>query len=269
MTNLIYQYWDGPMRSGVKASVDNMKAYAERIGAKHIFEHNPRWIKKQGMDFGKYTPHYGQFKVAFDPFFAKYDNILFVDTDVYTVNQLDVDIFEGFEADLAIAEEPKQPKMRQERIGTHISTEWDEKWNRVVKQAYGYEMPRTEEGLLKVYNSGVVLYSRKGLDKIKETFAPFKEYVNLMNSNGIPPFYGCDQPYLHCMMVSKELNWIELSTDWNEIVHYVGRGDNRPVNDDRTNNTKFVHIQLSNADDYDADTLWRITNKPQSEWKLP
>jgi len=256
------------MRSGVEASVANMKAYAERIGAKHIFEHNPRWIKKQGMDFGKYTPHYGQFKVAFDPFFAKYDNILFVDTDVFAMDNLQVDIFEGFNADLAIAQEPKQPKMRQERIGTHISTEWDEKWNKVVKQAYGKEMPRTDEGLLKVYNSGVVLYSRKGLDKIKETFAPFKEYVNLINSNHIPSFYGCDQPYLHCMMVAKELNWTELTVEWNEIVHYIGRGDNRPVNDDRTANTKFVHIQLSNADDYDADTLWRITNKKQSEWKL-
>ena len=57
MKNLIYQYYDGPVLPGTKASVDMMKEYANRISAEHLFEQNPQWIIKRGKNLGRYTPH--------------------------------------------------------------------------------------------------------------------------------------------------------------------------------------------------------------------
>ena len=67
----------------------------------------------------------------------------------------------------------------------------------------------------------------------------------------------------------QKLNWSELDQDWNRYVHYLpNTKDPRPVNDTRTPTTKFVHIQLRCADDWDAEKLWRITNLQEEDWKL-
>ena len=188
MKNLIYQYWDGKILPGCQAGVDNMKAYAARIGADYLFEHNPRFV----TNLGQYSPHYGAFKPIYDEKFHKYDNILFADTDVFVVDRLEENIFENFDADIGICTESFQPKFRTKSTG-QISSTNDEKWASAVKAKWNAEMQRTPEGLLKVYNSGVVLYSNKGLLKAKEKFIPFTEYVNLIKSTGLGSFYTCDQ----------------------------------------------------------------------------
>ena len=79
MKTAIYQYYDGPIRESIRASVKNIKAYAETIGADYLFEDNPRFIEKDmKMNLGSYTPHYGAFKVIFNPNWDKYDKILFL-----------------------------------------------------------------------------------------------------------------------------------------------------------------------------------------------
>ena len=57
---------------------------------------------------------------------------------------------------------------------------------------------------------------------------------------------------------------------WNDYVHYVRGplGITTPIHDPRDADTKFVHIQLSGADMFDADKLDRITNLPQGQWEL-
>jgi len=131
-------------------------------------------------------------------------------------------------------------------------------------------MPRTTDGLLKVYNSGVVLYSKKGIEKMRSNFVPFEEYVSYINSKKMPSFYTCDQPYLHAMLKVAKLDYVELENGWNSYIHYIGdpKQNPRPVNDTRDKETKFVHVQIRGADHFDGKTLWRITNLPQNEWKL-
>tara|TARA_X000001382_G_C3149957_1_gene172670 strand:- start:106 stop:912 length:807 start_codon:yes stop_codon:yes gene_type:complete len=265
--NLIYQYWDGKVLPGVKAGTKNMKEYANRIGAEYLFEQNPNWAAKQGYNFGKYTPHYGQFKIIYDEEFDSYDNILFVDTDVFAVDNLQQNIFEVFSGDIGICLEPDQPYLRSISSG-HINSKSDKTWAEAIEKKYKKKMPVDKKRRPLVYNSGMVLYSSEGRKKIKQKFRPFNEYVNLIKKLNISPFYYCDQPYLHSMMFITELDIMVIDSEWNNILHYIGKGDNREVNDNRTKNTKFVHIQLSNADFYDENTLWRITNKPQSEWNL-
>ena len=265
--NLIYQYWDGPMTSGVEAGVKAMNAYADRIGVEYLFELNPKFV----TNLGKYSPHYGQFKIAFDPKFDHYDHILFADTDVFPIDNLEDSIFDRLhDADVGICTEPMQPEIRETNTG-QINKANDERWADIVKKLYNANVPRDIKGRVKVYNSGVVLYNRNALNTIKTKFVKFDHYVNTIRSASLPPFYTCDQPYLHAMLFASGLNVQELNNGWNSIVHFIGPKDssgNRAVNDQRDYDTKFVHIQLSNADYFDSDKLWRITNLPEKDWKL-
>ena len=264
MKNLIYQYWDGNITVGCRAGVENMKEYAKRIGAEYIFEENPKFV----TNLGSYSPHYGAFKPVYDEKFHEYDNVLFADTDVFAVDGLEENIFENFNAEVGICTEPDQPKLRVKTAG-NITSARDEKWAAVVESKWDIKVPRTSEGLVTVYNSGVVLYSNNGLLKAKEKFVPFKEYVDMIKAEKLFAFYTCDQPYLHAMLEVADMDWVELDNGWNSYIHYTREGtQDRQVNDTRTEDTKFVHIQLAGADHWNADKLKRVTNLPRKEWNL-
>ena len=243
-----------------------MKSYAGRIGAEYLFEHNPRFV----TNLGYYSPHYGSFKPIYDESFHQYANVLFADTDVFAVEGLTEDIFDGFDADIGICTEPFQPSQRA-KIPGQISGANDEKWAAVIQSRWNVKMPRTLEGLLKVYNSGVVMYSNKGLLSARERFVPFLEYVNLIKSNRISNFYTADQNYLHAMLTVANMDYVELDAGWNSFIHPYHVNASKTVtsiNDSRTETTKFVHIQLRSADHWDAATQERITNLAQSEWDI-
>lgn len=267
MKNLIYQYWDGKLTVGCMAGVECMKKYAHTIGAKYLFEKNPKFVN----NLGSYSPHYGAFKPIYTDKFHQYDNVLFADTDVFPIKDLEENIFEDFGADVGVCTEPDQPTLRLKTAG-RITSALDEQWARLIETKWNVKMPRTSNGLLKVYNSGVVLYSITGLIKAKNQFVPFKKYVDMIKATSLNSFYTCDQPYLHAMLEVANLNWIELDNGWNSYVHYTKQLhiDNgaRRINDTRTKNTKFVHIQLAGADHWDATKLNRIANLPQLEWNL-
>ena len=266
MRNLIYQYWDGDLRPGGIAGTTNMRAYAERIGADFLFEHNPRFV----TNLGGYSPHYGSFKPIYTDSFHEYDNVLFTDTDLFAVEGLEESIFDNFNAEMGICVEPLQPLLRK-NSGGMITSALDERWAAVVEARWKVKMPRTPEGLLKVYNSGVVLYSNAGLKKAKERFVPFKEYVDLINSTkGLISFYTADQNYLHAMLQVAHMDYVEMDNGWNSFIHFIKdpKTNKKVPNDTRTKDTKFVHIQMAGADHFDAEKLDRITNLPKEEWKL-
>lgn len=267
MKNLIYQYWDGNLTPGCIAGTVNMKKYADQIGATYLFEHNPKFV----TNLGRYSPHYGAFKPIYTESFHEYDNVLFLDTDVFAVDGLEESIFDNFTADIGICTEPFQPLQRL-NIGGLLTSDSDEQWAAAIKSQWNVDMPRTPEGLLQVYNSGVVMYSNKGLVKAKEKFIPFIEYVNLINSKKLKTFYTADQNYIHAMLQVASMDYIELDNGWNSFIHpyHVDVSKvNTAINDSRTKETKFVHIQLKSADHWDADTHFRITNLPQDKWNIP
>jgi hypothetical protein len=266
--NLIYQYWDGKMLPGHFAGREAMENYAHSIGADYIFEHNPRWQTA----LGQYSPHYGSFKFVYDGSFDIYDNILYADIDIFPVDGLTENIFDGFTAELGICTEPMQPKFRSSSITPGgITGRNDEVWAKMIRDVYGKDMPRDSDGLLKVYNSGLVLWSRTGIIKGRESLPVFKEYIQHCRETGLPSFYTADQNYIHAAKDIIGLDWIELDNGWNSYIHYHGEGNPRPVNDTRTKDTKFVHVQLRAADHFDQETLHTIVNNPVGVWngKLP
>ena len=104
--NLIYQYWDGEILESCKAGVDASRQYAREIGVEHRFDDNPNFVKRwYGQSFGVYTPHFGILKLIYDTSFDDYDDILFLDADVFPVENLDVNIFDHFQADIGIVSE--------------------------------------------------------------------------------------------------------------------------------------------------------------------
>ena len=129
-------------------------------------------------------------------------------------------------------------------------------------------MLRNKDGHLKIFNSGVVLYSNKGLKKAQEVFKPFQEYIDLIRSNGLDRFYSLDQNYLNAMIVN--LDYTIMHNGWNSYVHYDGESKTTPraVIDTRTSETKMVHVQLRGADNHDEKWHYDIVNKPTNEWNL-
>jgi len=265
MKNLIYQYWDGPVRESVHAGVNAMKAYADRVGAEYLFEDNPRYI--HDLRFGKYSPHYGAFKPVFEKEFSEYDNVLFADTDVFPVDGLEENIFEEFDADIGICTEPFQPKQRQITLG-RITSESDERWAKMVKDKWGVDVPRTDDGLVQVYNTGVVMYSKKGMQHARDKWTKFGDYVNLVKRSGLDSFYTCDQPYLHAMMFATDMDVLEMDNGWNSYVHGTKDKLNpkRRIVDHRNESTRFVHCQFPGADNMNEEQLLRVVNLPREQW---
>jgi hypothetical protein len=264
MTNLIYQYWDGNVKDSVKAGSNSMRKYAEVIGSEYMFEDNPRYVNGK---FGYYSAHYGALKPVMESQFDKYDNILFADTDVFPVDGLTQSIFDDFTGDIGICTEPFQPKQRQITLG-RITSKSDAKWAKVMKNTLGIDVPRTEEGLVTVYNTGVVLYNQKARKYAQENWLPFEKYVSIVKNAGLDSFYSCDQPYIHAMMFYSDLNIQEMDNGWNSYIH--GTKDkiqpNRRIVDHRDDSTKFVHCQFPGADNMNAKQLWTFVNLPRDQW---
>lgn len=264
MKNLIYQYWDGDLRSGVAASTKNMAEYAERIGADHKFFHNQEWYK--GKIKGNYK-YWGSLHPVLTEEFDEYDNVLFLDADIFAVDGLEENVFDGFDADLGMCTEPFQPKQRVITRG-NITSKQDEKWAKMVKRKYNLTMPRNEDNLLKVYNTGFIMYSREGRMKARKLFVNPNQYITECQSAGLIPFYSLDQNYLHAMSQLPEINFVEIDNDWNSYIHYTRDllHPDRYLKDHRTPTSKFVHVQAGGMDSFSEERLHRIVNLPQSEW---
>jgi len=265
---LIYQFWDGNVRPSVHAGINNMKAYAEMVGADYVFEDNPQWIKKLGMNFGNYSAHYGAFKPLWNKKYRDYDKILFCDTDIFAVDGISDNIFEEFTGEVGICEEPFQPKQRTITLG-RITSAQDDLWAKTIAEVYGTEIPRTEDGLVRIYNSGVVIYSAKGAEIARTKWDKFDNYVNEMKKRPLDSFYHCDQPYLHAMMFKHNMDVQFLDLKWNSYIHGT-KDKNHPdryIVDHRTKDTCFVHCQFPGADDMTEEQLLDVVNNEPKNWQ--
>lgn len=268
MKNLIYQVWAGKLRPGCEYSAMLVKEYAARIGADYRLDIDPN-IASSTCDVPMY---FEWLNPMLDDTFLEYDNVAVLDLDVYPVDGLTESIFDecaGY--DCGICTEPFQGEYRASTtIGGHINSQNDEAWAKVVKKLYNVDLPRDSKGYLKVFNAGVVVFSRESLEIARKNFIPFQQYINDMRKAKLGRFYTVDQNYFHVMMC-KYYNYVELQKGWNSYIHYI-RGPlskTTPIHDGRpVSANRLVHIQLSNADYFENEKLYNITNKPMSQWNL-
>ena len=268
MKNLIYQVWAGDMRPGCNYSKRLFEEYAQSIGADYRLDLDPNIASKlvegnDGMYFEWLNP-------IVDDSFLEYDNVCVIDLDVFPVKDLNNSIFNENIKDFGICTEPFQGKYRAStNVPGNINMKNDERWASEIKKLYGSTMPRDVDGYLKVYNAGVVVFTKKGMELAREKFVPFQEYLDNMKKTGLSRFYTVDQNYFHAMMVTHS-DYTEIQNGWNSYVHYI-RGPlaiTDPIHDSRDAFTKFVHIQLSGADYFNEDKIFNIVNSPISKWNL-
>lgn len=270
MKTAIYQYWYGSKpRASALAGSENMKNYAERIGAEYIFAHDPPYY---GPSCNGLERKYSALRPIYDDEFLKYDKVLYVDLDVFATDNWTENIFEEDIKHIGICEEPLQPYLRtlnNVAANSSISNQNDNKVSNVLKNKYGKELLREEKFPFapRVFNSGVVLFTREGLIAAREKFIPPGKHIQLYQQNGISGFYLSDQNYYRAMMVVSDVDFKIMDYKWNSQIHYV-RGNELKVADGRTALTNFVHVQISGADSMDADAHRRMVNLPVSEWNI-
>ena len=266
MRNLIYQVWAGNLSEEAKVSSKLMRAYAKKIGAEYILDLNPN-IASKICDVPMY---FEWLNPILDDRFLEYDKVLSVDLDVFPVENLKENIFEEDVGDIGACTEPFQGKQRATvTVGGHINRENDEKWSLTCFHKWGVTLPRDEDYNLKVYNAGMVVFTKEGIKKAKN-WMPFQEYIDFMRSKGFGRFYTVDQNYFHVMVCANDdIDFREMHNGWNSQVHYV-RGPlsiTNKINDERNKDTKFVHVQMT-GHKWNEQSLYEIVNLPQSKWRF-
>jgi len=258
MKKLIYQYWIGDIEPCARAGQRAMQEYADRIGATYRFEHNPTFIS--GM-VSKYASHYSALRPVFDVSMHYWDRVLFVDCDIFPVAGLEQDIFEEDVADIGICEEIGEPKFRAADPKFR-----EEAWYSEVVRKYGGRVRRDENNLPRIFNSGLVLYTKEGMQKAKQNFYPMEEHWRHFSQFG-QTIYFRDQSYMNAHITCNAVDWTILDSKWNTRLHYEPKTSGvRPVIDNRNEDTCMVHMQLSGSGNWDAQKLITAVNEPVESW---
>lgn len=260
MKNLIYQYWSGSVPFYARESSKQIKEYAKVIGAEYRFDDNPKPLSIPNSEY------LNCFRPVFDESFHEYDNVLFLDMDIFPRENVTENIFNVSVNGIGICEEIHQPKLRQTASGP-INSKADNRWAEILKTDWNIIHPRDDKGRCRVFNSGVVMYTQEGMTQARKHFIDVKKYIKSMS--GMNRFYMLDQNYLNANLFSNKINWSVMPVEWNTQIHYVGSPNlnPRPIYDIRNNETKFVHIQLRGRDQLTSEKIYDITNKPIKEWR--
>ena len=266
MKNLIYQFWDtyqsNGIPSGVQASVNSMKKYADQIGAEHLFEIDPPKLHPY-----KSASYYGSVNPVFREEFHEYDNVLFTDADVFAVDGIKENIFNNFSGDIGLAQELYEPKRQIIENKRVLGRSVYESWANTVENKFSISLPRTKDGLLKAFNSGVVLYSNAGMKKAKEKFISFKDYNDtIYKTKDVQNFFAADQHYINTSMFKAGLDFVELDYRWNTEVFFFNKHP-KEIFFDKNENTRLVHMQLRGMRwKQSEETLFKMVNDPVNTW---
>jgi hypothetical protein len=243
-----------------------MKEYADRIGADYRFDHNIEIASK----LVNIPIYYEPANPLVDNSFDTYDNVALVDIDVFPVKDLTEDIFQTIGSnDAAICTEPQQPYFRSLYNVAGITNSNDKRWADILKEKWNIDYSYDDKDRPLVFNTGVVILSKAGIEKIRSTWPSFQDYVDVMRKSKLPNFYNLFQDYFSAFIHKQDFNLVKLDNGWNSYVHKLGSHPTATVNDTRTETTKLVHVMFRTADDWPEEALWRVTNLHVNDWDLP
>lgn len=258
MKNLIYQYWSGSVPFYALKSAEYIQSYANYIGAEYRVDFNEKfWTQNHSEYMNALRPIY-------DNKFHEYDNVLFLDMDIFPIKTISDNIFDSPNNGIAMAEEIGNADVREKSISP-INTQNDLRWANKLKNVWNIEVPKDNKNRVITYNSGVVLYTQDALIEAKKKFIPYKLYQKEMV--GFHNFYSMDQNYLNAMIFSDAVEFTTLDPKWNSQIYYNGQGNPRPIKDNRTDKTQFVHLQLRGRNELNEDMIHDIVNLPINKWR--
>lgn len=193
--------------------------YAKLIGADHHYSDERVFTKGHGCSTSLL---FECLRVIYDPMFDKYDNLLFVDTDIVvntTDNIFDVcatgaDVYGVLESDIV----------------THNGggyNSWDSKQSTLEEFTAKFNMhnapilptlPPSRPSKLTILNTGVVIWTKEARLRAREQFDKWTDWcysepsfhMSIMN----------DQPYISAMLGKYEFDLESISQVWNDSPHY-------------------------------------------------
>jgi lipopolysaccharide biosynthesis glycosyltransferase len=257
MRNLIYQYWYGVQPFYAMASSVNIKAYADLVGADYRCDINKPFIVGSNVEFMNCL------RPIQDPAFDEYDNVLFLDMDIFATENAQDNIFDVSVDGVGMVQEVLQPDLRQ-KSSSRINGVNDKIWAAAVKKRFGIDVPVDHKNRPLVYNSGVVMYTKEARQQARRWMS-YEQYRGAVTH--LDRFYQLDQNYLGAVVFSGETKFTELDIKWNSQVYYTGNNEPRDVVDNRVDQTVFVHLQTRPRNIMTNDMIDDIVNKPVSEWR--
>ena len=255
--NLIYQYWLGGLLPGVAASRDDFSAYAERVGSQFMFSLNDPYLSVSGVG----AKYFDGLRPVWDEDFDRFENIVVADSDIFPIGIESV--FAEPVNGVGMCEESHQPAIR-DKASAGICGAKDREWAGIAKK--WARVPRDGKGRPRVFNAGLVFWTREGRMKARELFPRPEDYLAEISKRKFHRLYHTDQNYLGAMCFLPGMEFTVLAGKWNAQIHGLSPSG---VFDGRGDDTQFVHIQLRGADHWPAEVQRRIATLPQEQWNLP
>lgn len=224
MRNLIYQTYISKTQTTPKFALISKYAfeqYAEKHGAEYIF--NDKLSFESNL---KTASYYQRYQLFLDESFDEYDDILYVDSDVYPHN-MDANIFDIETTGIACMPERDEPRKNWYPGIIHRKDKRDlidKFWAH-----YGVVPEKFEDGQYRWYNTGVLLLSKEMRKKMREQFTPFEEAPENISKD-----INYDEAWFGVNITLTELPVTILDPTWN----WTGKIKEGIVPDD----AKFLHF---------------------------
>jgi len=213
--------------------------YARKIGADYRFDKDPDFIR------GKFARYFAALRPVHDEAFHVYDRVLYVDMDIIPLASVSRNIFDEPVGHLAMVEETGQPAARDGKTG-NINLRNDRRWARMIRLRWGIRVPVDELNRPRVFNTGLVLYSREGLKFVRDNFPKIRSYQLASSLARLPDFYRIDQNYLGAFIALRGCDFTLLPVEWNsQVLSFSDKTGAAILVDSRTANSRFIHMQHS------------------------
>ena len=237
MKKLIYQFWKGKRPDYSYASEELFQKYAMQINADYYLGNGK--IKLRCL----HKRYFAALMPLLTKDFDEYDIILYVDMDIVPVFNLKKDIFELTNGHIMMCEEVCQPQLRTNMKGK-INSQNDVKWANTVEDLCGKRPFLEKTGKPRVFNSGVVIYTRNGINFLRKKLPSILRYQISMKLRGLPKFYSFDQNYLNAFLNLDGVQFSKLPEIWNsQVIRYEDNSDQIHLLDRRSEKTCFIHVQ--------------------------
>ncbi|MCY3879207.1 MAG: hypothetical protein OXF74_08520 [Rhodobacteraceae bacterium] len=256
MTAIIYQYWKGnfPDKGYAHFSRQLFTEYARRNQIEYRFDENPTFFR------GKYSEWFTRLRPLYDKWFHQFEYVLYADMDIFPTQSASAGLFDTPIGHFAMAEEKDSLLWRTptSKIGG-ITNARDRRWVNLCRLAYGVEVPTYPNGLPRVFNAGLVLYSNEGMKVCPELFPNRHLYSFINRVAGLPSFYRRDQNYLGLASSIEGIHFSELSNCWNQQVRSTDSGYAYTETDEAA---QFIHLQTRDRSSLtDAEIMAVITGE--------
>lgn len=189
--NCIYQYWVGGLKPPAPARIishESVSKYSDKINCEYIYD--TRLYDKLKTCENIYISLFNWVRIIFDPYFDKFDNVLFLDSDIIIARYAE-NIFEYVDDNA-------------EFIGCQEHNEFN---HLLIYDTNINEVPILSNGEVpRLINSGVMIFTKKCRLFARDIFEPIDDYYHKELIGTLGQFLLYDEFYLLAMLNKYNFN---------------------------------------------------------------